>query len=134
MAAWILEVTGAAPEAVLVAIEVPHGPVVESLTERGFRVHAINPQAADRFRDRFSPAGAKDDSRDAEVWATRCALTRAALRVAAARSCGGHGHGRALRSVADRLIGVACAMLEAKTIFDPNLASQRPLNLEKPTC
>jgi hypothetical protein len=40
----------------------------------------------------------------------------------------------ALRSVADCLIGVACAMLEAKTIFDPNLASQRPLNLEKPTC
>ena len=44
------------------------------------------------------------------------------------------GHGRALRSVADRLIGVACAMLEAKTIFDPNLASQRAPNLGKPTC
>src|SRR3954452_20229905 len=42
MAAWILELTGAAPEAVFVAIEVPHGPVVESLMERGFRVHAIN--------------------------------------------------------------------------------------------
>src|SRR3954470_22296853 len=80
MAASILAVTGAAPEVVFVAIEVPHGPVVESLMERGFRVHAINPkqlaQAArpssspkqlDRFRDRFSPAGAKDDSRDAEV-------------------------------------------------------------------
>src|SRR4051812_22440105 len=67
MAAWILEVTGAAPEAVLVAIEVPHGPVIESLMERGFRVHSINPKQLDRFRDRFSPAGAKDDSRDAEV-------------------------------------------------------------------
>ena len=67
MAAWILELTGAAPEAVFVAIEVPHGPVVESLMERGFRVHAINPKQLDRFRDRFSPAGAKDDSRDAEV-------------------------------------------------------------------
>ena len=44
MAAWILELTGAAPEAVFVAIEVPHGPVVESLMERGFRVHAINPK------------------------------------------------------------------------------------------
>src|SRR4051812_39356128 len=31
-------------------------------------------------------------------------------------------------------IGVACAMLEAKTIFDPNLASQKALNLRKPTC
>ncbi len=67
MAAWILELTGAAPEAVLVAIEVPYGPVVESLMERGFRVHAINPKQLDRFRDRFSPAGAKDDSRDGEV-------------------------------------------------------------------
>jgi transposase len=46
----------------------------------------------------------------------------------------GHGHGRALRSVADRLIGVACAMLEAKTIFDPNLTSQRALNLGKSPC
>jgi transposase len=44
MAAWILEVTGAPPEAVFVAIEVPYGPVVESLMERGFRVHAINPK------------------------------------------------------------------------------------------
>src|SRR4249920_841614 len=39
MAAWILQLTGAAPEAVDVAIEVPHGPVVESLMERGFRVY-----------------------------------------------------------------------------------------------
>src|SRR3954468_20835234 len=35
--------------------------------ERRFRVHAINPKQLDRFRDRFSPAGAKDDSRDAQV-------------------------------------------------------------------
>jgi len=35
--------------------------------ERGFHVYAINPKQLDRFRDRFSPAGAKDDSRDAWV-------------------------------------------------------------------
>jgi transposase len=69
MADWILGLTGTAPGEVCVAIEVPHGPVVESLIERGFRVHAINPRQLDRFRDRFSPAGAKDDSRDAEVLA-----------------------------------------------------------------
>lgn len=69
LAAWILEATGAPPDAVHVAIEVPHGPVVESLMERGFRVYAINPKQLDRFRDRFSPAGAKDDSRDARVLA-----------------------------------------------------------------
>jgi transposase len=32
----------------------------------------------------------------------------------------GHSHGRALRSVADRLLGVACAMLENQTLYDPN--------------
>src|SRR3546814_2267317 len=37
---------------------------------RGFRLHAINPKQLGRFRDRFSPAGAKDDRRDAEVLAS----------------------------------------------------------------
>jgi transposase len=71
MAAWLLKTSGAdGPGQVFVAIEVPHGPVVESLIERGFVVHAINPKQMDRFRDRFSMAGAKDDSRDAEVMAS----------------------------------------------------------------
>ncbi len=70
MADWILKITGARPDEVHVAIETPHGPVVESLMERGFHLHAINPKQLDRFRDRFSPAGAKDDSRDAEVLAS----------------------------------------------------------------
>jgi transposase len=56
-------------DAVWVGIEVPHGPVVETLMERGFRVHAINPKQLDRFRDRFTVAGAKDDRRDALVLA-----------------------------------------------------------------
>jgi transposase len=64
---FIVALTGSSPESVFVAIEVPHGPVVESFMERGFRLHSINPKQLDRFRDRFSPAGAKDDSRDAEV-------------------------------------------------------------------
>ena len=44
--------------------------MVETLIERGFKVHAINPKQMDRFRDRFTLAGAKDDSRDAEVMAS----------------------------------------------------------------
>ena len=36
----------------------------------------------------------------------------------------GHGHARALRGVADRLLGVACAMLENQTTFDPFLRTQ----------
>ena len=31
----------------------------------------------------------------------------------------GHSHGRALRTVSDRLLAVACAMLRARTVFDP---------------
>jgi hypothetical protein len=31
----------------------------------------------------------------------------------------GHRHGRSLRSVADRLLTVACAMLKSQTTFDP---------------
>jgi len=31
----------------------------------------------------------------------------------------GHSHGRALRTVADRLLAVACAMLRTGTLFDP---------------
>ena len=63
---WILSIAGAA-SAVAVAIEVPHGPVVDALLDRGFVVYAINPKQLDRLRDRFSVAGAKDDRRDAYV-------------------------------------------------------------------
>jgi transposase len=71
MAAWLMATSGAGEAAqIRIAIEVPHGPVVETLIERGFMVHAINPKQMDRFRDRFTLAGAKDDSRDAEVMAS----------------------------------------------------------------
>jgi transposase len=66
---WLVATSGAQPAAVAVAIEVSHGPVVETLLERGFLVHAINPKQLDRFRDRFTVAGAKDDRRDALVLA-----------------------------------------------------------------
>jgi len=71
MAAFLMAASRAAePGRVHVAIEIPHGPVVEALIERGFSVRAINPKQMDRFRDRFTMAGAKDDSRDAEVMAS----------------------------------------------------------------
>ena len=67
LADWLLSLTGGPPAEVHVAIETPEGPVVESLMGFGFALHAINPKQLDRFRDRHSPAGAKDDSRDAWV-------------------------------------------------------------------
>ena len=67
MCTWLLVMTRAKPAVIAVAIEVPHGPIVETLLERGFLVYAINPKQLDRFRDRFTVAGAKDDRRDAHV-------------------------------------------------------------------
>jgi len=60
----LLSICGAA-DTVAVGIEVPHGPVVDTLIDRGFVLHAINPKQLDRLRDRISVAGAKDDRRDA---------------------------------------------------------------------
>jgi len=40
---WLVALAGDA-SAVAVAIEVPHGPVVDTLLDRGFAVHAINPK------------------------------------------------------------------------------------------
>jgi transposase len=69
MIAWLLKASGGKPGEILVAMETPHGPIVEALLERGFVVYSINPKQLDRFRDRFTVAGAKDDSRDADVLA-----------------------------------------------------------------
>jgi hypothetical protein len=66
---WLREILGTPPASVAVAIEVPRGAIVEALTEHGFAVFSINPKQLDRFRDRYSPAGAKDDRRDAFVLA-----------------------------------------------------------------
>jgi chaperonin GroEL (HSP60 family) len=62
---------------------VPHGPVVEIVAERGFKVHAINPNQVDRFHDRFTLAGAKDNSRDAEVMASALRIDPRCFRLLA---------------------------------------------------
>lgn len=64
---WLLALSDGHPDTVWVGIEVPHGVVVETLVERGFVLYSINPKQMDRFRDRFSVAGAKDDRLDALV-------------------------------------------------------------------
>ena len=69
LADWLWTLSAGQPQRVAVAIEVPRGAIVEGLLERGFHVFAINPKQLDRFRDRHSVAGAKDDRRDAFVLA-----------------------------------------------------------------
>jgi transposase len=48
-----------------VAIETNCGSAVERLLDLNLSVYPLNPKAAERYRDRKSPAGAKDDERDA---------------------------------------------------------------------
>ena len=67
--AWLRNRTSRSPAEIAVAIEIPRGAIVETLMERGFPVFSLNPKQLDRFRDRYSPAGAKDDRRDAFVLA-----------------------------------------------------------------
>ena len=78
--AWLMEKTAAQPTQIGIAIETPHGPIVEGALERGFRVYALNPKQLDRFRDRFTVAGAKDDSRDTHVLSDALRTDRHAFR------------------------------------------------------
>ena len=81
LTAWLSEHTGAAAsETIGVMLETSTGPVVECCQANGYNVYAKNPKQADRFRDRFSPAGAKDDRRDALVLATALYLEPQVLR------------------------------------------------------
>ena len=61
--------TGVPAAALAVGIETPRGALVDTLIELGCAVFAINPKQLDRFRDRFTAAGAKDDRRDAHALA-----------------------------------------------------------------
>jgi transposase len=62
--------TACDPALVGIGVEVAWGALVETLVESGFSVFSINPKQVDRFRDRFTVAGAKDDARDAIVLAS----------------------------------------------------------------
>lgn len=77
---WLLELAHTRPERVAVALEVPRGPVVDALLQRGITVFALNPKQLDRFRDRYTVAGAKDDRRDALVLADSLRTDEAAYR------------------------------------------------------
>lgn len=57
------------PQTVAVALETSRGAVVDVLLDHGVPVYSINPKQLDRFRDRHTVAGAKDDRLDAYVLA-----------------------------------------------------------------
>ena len=66
----IVKTCGCPSSQIAIAIEVSWGAIVDTLVESGFAVFSINPKQVDRFRDRFTVAGAKDDTRDALVLAS----------------------------------------------------------------
>ena len=67
---WVLRESGVTAGTIAVGLEMPRGALVHTFLERGFGVFAINPKQVDRFRDRYTVAGAKDDRRDALVLAS----------------------------------------------------------------
>ncbi|HEY7194356.1 MAG TPA: IS110 family transposase [Gemmatimonadales bacterium] len=77
---WLVHLADGRPERVAVGIEIPRGAIVDTLVERGVHVYALNPKQLDRFRDRHTVAGAKDDRRDAFVLATSLRTDRPAFR------------------------------------------------------
>lgn len=80
LAEAVLQVVEGRIERVAVAIEVPRGPIVDTLLEKDIAVFAINPKQLDRFRDRHTVAGAKDDRRDALVLADSLRTDRPSFR------------------------------------------------------
>lgn len=64
---WLHEQTHVPSEQVAFGIEMPAGAIVETLVEHRYQGFHLNPKQMDRFRDRHTVAGAKDDSRDAYV-------------------------------------------------------------------
>jgi transposase len=77
---WVRDRTGAAPHEIAVGLETPRGVLVDTLLEHGFPVFALNPKQLDRFRDRFTAGGAKDDRRDAQVVGDGLRTDRRAFR------------------------------------------------------
>jgi len=77
---WLCERTSSELHRVAVGIEAPRGALVDTLIELGLAVFAINPKQLDRFRDRHTVGGAKDDRLDALVLADSLRTDRPAFR------------------------------------------------------
>jgi transposase len=81
---WVRDCTAVACAEIAVAVEAPRGIVLDTFLEQGFAVFAVNPKQLDRFRDRFTASGAKDDRRDGHVLADSLRTDQRAFRRLAA--------------------------------------------------
>lgn len=78
--------TGFVAQNVVIGIETDRGTWVAALVAAGYRVFAINPMSAARYRERHSSSGAKSDRGDAHVLAEIVRLDRAHHRPVAGDS------------------------------------------------
>lgn len=88
---WVDPDTGSAAGRVQVGIETDRGPWVAALVAAGYRVFAVNPMSAARYRERHSTSGAKSDAGDAHVLAEIVRLDRAHHRQVAGDSADAEG-------------------------------------------
>lgn len=65
---------------VRIAIEMHDGALLAWLLGQGYTVYGINPKSAQRARDRYRPAGGKDDASDAFILADMLRTDRGSLR------------------------------------------------------
>jgi transposase len=79
LAAWLHELAGPSLARVAVGLESRHAGPVALCLEHGAAVFAINPKQLERFRERASAAGVKDDRRDAYVAASALRTDRVAF-------------------------------------------------------
>ncbi|WP_093841802.1 IS110 family transposase [Streptomyces aidingensis] len=84
------------PGQVTVGIETDRGPWVQALIAAGYRVYAVNPKQAARFKERYGTSGAKSDKGDAHALADMVRIDGAQLRTVA----GDSGQAQAVRVVA----------------------------------
>lgn len=80
--AWLDEMRQRFPDGALgIAVETSRGPLVHALLEHAAVVlYPVNPRSMKRFRETFTPSGAKDDAPDAALLLSLLAKHRAALR------------------------------------------------------
>ena len=71
------------PEDVVVGIETDRGLLVEALVAAGYTVHAVNPLAASRYRERHTTSRAKSDRGDARMLADLVRTDRHIHRIVA---------------------------------------------------
>ena len=107
------------------AMESPHGVMVEALLDRGVQAFSVNPKQLDRFRDRHSGAGAKDDDLDAYVLATSLRTDRTLFRkieVPSAQMLKLRALSRTHETIRDNVLSLANQIREELVRYYPQMA------------